>query len=219
MPLEATHLRFALDLQTQYCIKDIRKYLSGAIYPDSRYATGLDKTITHDDKFLLPEFADTDFKKGWQTHQICDLTYDNVRKKLFPDIFPVDYASYNESEWIKFTAMKIIQDMDDIHFFDLQSSLNCLDYADNPNGEAISEIKRYNQIIIDLYRDKKVITLTEHVKMWLLLKPGISLGKKIQDKAEEFLNNPEMVRRIKAIYQEMMASYSEIVRHRLLDKF
>lgn len=215
MSLEATHLRFALDLQPQYYIKGVGKYLSGAIYPDSRYATGLNKEITHDDRFLLPEFAVTDFQKGWQTHQICDLVYDNVRKKLFPDVFPVNYDSYNEPEWIKFTAMKIIQDMDDMRFFDLQSYLNYLDYTNNPNGEDIAEIKRYNQIIVDLYRGKKVTTVAEHIKMWLSFRPGIDLGKKIQNQTEEFLNDPEMVVRIKAIYQEMIASYSEIVHHRI----
>lgn len=41
MALEATHLRFALDLLPKLEVKDINDYLAGSIYPDSRYTTGI----------------------------------------------------------------------------------------------------------------------------------------------------------------------------------
>ena len=37
MALEATHIRFAYDLKEKYKITDLEKYISGLIYPDSRY--------------------------------------------------------------------------------------------------------------------------------------------------------------------------------------
>lgn len=43
MPLEATHIRFALDLLNKYKIKNIDQYIAGAVYPDSHYITGIKK--------------------------------------------------------------------------------------------------------------------------------------------------------------------------------
>ena len=47
MGLEATHIRFALDLKEDLDAKDLNKYLSGAIYPDSRHVTKLERKVTH----------------------------------------------------------------------------------------------------------------------------------------------------------------------------
>lgn len=41
MALEGTHIRFALDVGDKYNIKDLGKYISGTLYPDSRYITGI----------------------------------------------------------------------------------------------------------------------------------------------------------------------------------
>lgn len=82
MSLEATHIRFALDLKDEYKIKDIKKYISGTVYPDSRYITGIDRNLTHYNDILKPEFAKDDFKKGWQVHQICGMI--RIMKKQKP---------------------------------------------------------------------------------------------------------------------------------------
>jgi len=220
MPLEATHIRFALDLQNKYQIKDIQQYISGAIYPDSRYITGIDRNLTHDDKFLLPEFAQDDFHKGWQTHRICDLVYNIIVKtRLFIDLFPVSYNSYNEPEWVTLTALKIIQDMDDMQSFNIQQYLPYLDYPPNPNQEQIEEIKKYNQLMIDLYKDKKITTVNDNINMWLALGIETRLGNVLRAKVADFLKDPKMVMRIKAVYKEMLDCYPEIVNQRILDKF
>lgn len=219
MSLEATHIRFALDLQNKYKIKDIDQYISGAIYPDSRYVTGINRELTHDDRFLLPEFVTDDFKAGWQTHQICDLVYNAVRKRLFVDLFPVSYDSYNEQEWILSTAMKIIQDMDDMQAFDIQKYLKFLEYSHNPNSEDITEVKNYNNIMISLYKNKEITTVEENISMWLALGPEASLCEQVRVKTEEFLKDPLMLSRIKSIYREMVNSYSDVANKRILDKF
>ena len=218
MPLEATHIRFALDLQDKYNVKNISEYISGAIYPDSRYVTGIDKRLTHDDKFLLPEFATDDFKKGWQVHQICDLVYSSVQKNLFPELFPRSYDLYNEQDWVVSTALKIILDIDDAQAFDIQKYLEFLDYAANPNGENISSIEDYNSVMVNLYKNKKIITIEENIK-WLTLGPSVELKDRVRIKAAEFLMDKTILIRVKSIYEEMVKSYSEIVDKRILDKF
>ena len=158
MPLEATHIRFALDLKDEYKIKDIKKYISGTVYPDSSYITGIDRNLTHHEDILKSEFAKDDFKKGWQVHQICDMIMNKEKKKVLSSSFVDGRAGFNEEEWIISSAMKIIQDMNDMQNFDLQKNLKYLNFAYNPNGENLSDIRKYNQIIIDLYKNKKVTT-------------------------------------------------------------
>lgn len=220
MSLEATHIRFALDLQNKYQIKDIRPYISGAIYPDSRYVTKIDRELTHDNKFLLPEFAADDFRKGWQTHQICDLVYNSARRKLFPELFPVNFGDlYNEEEWIVSTALKIIQDADDMQLGSIPKYLDCLDYVNNPNSEDISGVKKYNKIMVDLYKNKRNITVSESIDMWLALGVSAELCEQVRIKTESFLKDPKIIVRTKLIYREMIDSYPEVVEKRIRDKF
>jgi hypothetical protein len=47
MALEATHIRFALDLKDTYGVNDVHAFVSGAVYPDSRYVMGIDRIATH----------------------------------------------------------------------------------------------------------------------------------------------------------------------------
>ncbi len=61
MSLEATHIRFALDLKDKYRVQAIEKYISGTTYPDSRYVTKIDRGLTHNDDILTPGFAKDDF--------------------------------------------------------------------------------------------------------------------------------------------------------------
>ena len=54
MPFQATHLHYALLKMPELDIKDINKYLSGAVYPDSRYTTKIERDLTHAPS-LFPE--------------------------------------------------------------------------------------------------------------------------------------------------------------------
>jgi len=215
MPLEATHIRFALDLQDKYEIKDLRQYISGAVYPDSRYVTGLDRRLTHDDVYLLPEFATDDFKKGWQTHKICDHAYDIVRKRLFPDLFPGDFDFYSRPDWIISTALKIIYDIEDMQSFDIQKYLECLEYVYNPNNEDIDAVKKYNTILINLYKNKKVISVAESIGMWKALGQDKSIRAELRKTTENLLKDQKMVSRIKLVYQEVLDSYQDIIANKI----
>lgn len=209
MSLEATHIRFALALMDEYKIEDINKYIAGAIYPDSRYITGIKREATHHDRFLSPDFADDDFKRGWQAHKICDHVSYIVMKRLFPEIFPND--DYDKQTWINSTAIKIIQDIDDVQLFDIQKYLECLEYAHNPNDEDIKEIKRYNNIMVDLYKGKKYIVVEDSIAMWIALGQDEEVCEQVRIKTKIFLNDSEMLKRIKSIYDEIINSYKEII--------
>jgi hypothetical protein len=121
MSLGATHIRFALDVKEEYKIKDLEKYISGVIYPDSRYITGIDRNLTHAHDLFV---ADSDFKRGWQVHLICDEVQEAKRKELLPDL----YKDKNIDPWITNTAIKIIQDIDDFEAFNIQDYLDFFVY-------------------------------------------------------------------------------------------
>jgi hypothetical protein len=208
MALEATHIRFALDIRDQYNVQDIEKYISGAIYPDSRYVTGIDRSLTHNDDIMLLEFAKDDFKKGWQAHQICDV----VQGEILTDLLLDRDDDWDERRWIKISAVKIIQDMNDMKCFDLQSNLKYLEYAFNPNSENIDDIKKYNQIMIDLYKNKKETTIEDNYKMWIALGVDAGQGKKIKIKTEEFLSDNKLVKKIHSIYNKMLKRYREVLK-------
>ena len=137
MALEATHMQFALDLKDEYQVIDLEKYIVGSIYPDSRYVTGIDRTLTHGEWILADDFTVDDFHKGWQVHQLADNIQTEIIKDYFPKLVPV-FAKEDKmikDEWTMFSAIKIIQDMNDLQKFDLQQSVKYLEnYVFNPNG-------------------------------------------------------------------------------------
>lgn len=158
----------------------------------------------------MPEFPSDDFKKGWQTHQICDLVYESVVKKIFDDIFPKDCDFSVEKNWENITAMKIILDMEDMQAFDIQRYLDCLEYVHNPNDEDIEEIKRSNQLIIGLYKNKKNTTIDDAISNLLLFIPKADICEQTKVAAKNFLKNDRVLAKIRTIYQEMLNSYLNI---------
>lgn len=205
MALEATHMRFALDLKDEYKVRDPEKYIVGTVYPDSRYITGINRELTHHEDFMRPEFAEDDFKKGWQVHQICDFIQNSIRKELFPECVSED----GEENFALFSAMKVVQDMNDLKFFDLQGCLQYLDYVYNPHGENMESLKEYNQIILDLYKNKKETTVEDNYKMWKALGISKERSDKIKEKVEEFLQDEDLTKRIQAIYDKMLRYHKE----------
>lgn len=205
MALEATHIRFALDVIDEYNVCDIKKYISGAIYPDSRYVSKINRNLTHGKEILMPEFATDDFRKGWQVHQICDDIQNKKRLELFPELF-VNFKE-GETEYIVASAIKIIQDMNDFKGFDAQIYLKCLDYVCNPNAEKIDDVIKFNQLMKGLYENKKEIMIENYNDMWIALGVGEELADRVISKTREYLNNPELVVRIQLVYDEMIKCY------------
>ena len=113
MALEATHIRFALDVKDEYNISSLEKYLSGTIYPDSRYITCSDRDLTHSDGLLSLDFAKDDFRKGWYIHLVCDKVQAIVKEESRVS------SSNKTDDWVLSTAIKNIQDIKDVQCFDI----------------------------------------------------------------------------------------------------
>ncbi len=207
MAFAATHMRFALDLKDEYRVRDVKKYIAGTIYPDSRYVTGLDRNLTHGEDMLKPAFARDDFRKGWQVHELCDMVQYFLFTKTVPALAGYSVSGWPEDKWLDFTAAKIVEDVEDAQKYDIEFCLSCLDYAANPNGENIEDVKRYNRAVIACYHRKSAVTPGDIYEFWTGLGLGRELGGKIKRRTEKLLQDAESVAAIGAIYDRIIASY------------
>lgn len=149
MALEGTHIRFAIDLIDKYDIKDIKKYISGTLYPDSRYITKNKRGLTHSEKYLENEFAKDDFYKGWQAHLLCDefqgahiadiTNSKNKKIEQFDDV------------WIENTVVKVLQEISDLKSFDISKYLQYIKLSSAPNDENLEMLNKYYELVRNFY--------------------------------------------------------------------
>ncbi len=152
MALFATHIQFALDLKEIMKVKDLSAFLSGTVYPDSRYVTGIVREKTHNDELFNPSFyQQNDFKKGWALHFMCDHFQHDAFFSVFPDEFKQLPVIMGSPEWYAKTALKVLQD---IALFDpaVQSLyIEQLQAYDQPNGEDKSQLEDFYITVQSLY--------------------------------------------------------------------
>lgn len=209
MALAATHLRFALDLKEKYQIKDIEKYIAGVVYPDSRYINGIDRSLTHPIDYLdWPLDTANDFRKGWFVHLLTDKIQYEVTKEKLPHIFEGD-ARQGSDVWIKHSAVKILLDLDDVKKFEIKRYLPYLDYAENPNGEDLKMLKKYNQIFVKMYTDLEKIDVDIFCKMLIDFGADKDLVEKVKIKIVEYSKDALIMSAIGEIYQDMVKKINE----------
>lgn len=204
MALQATHIKFALDLKNRYPVKNLEKYISGANYPDSRYLTGISRKLTHDLDSL--PISNDDFQNGWHNHLVCDLVQGEAMDKLLPDEFNANKNEIVQGSdfWLRRTAIKIIQEIQIFESFDIQSYLLALNYVENPNNENIELVRKSNQIIQNVYHNKKSISIEDTLNIWCGLIMSEAIIDKIKKETERLLRNKEIVKIIKSIYEQML---------------
>lgn len=204
MALEGTHLRFALEVKDTFGVTDLNKYLSGAIYPDSRYVTKTDRILTHDKSYHSSNFyLQDDFKKGWVSHLICDQAQYDLMIVDFADLLEglPPTVTHGDENWIVRTTIKILQDMSDVRSFDIKPYLHHLDYVENPNGEDPSILKDYNLSFKKFYQNVS----TDIDKMAVMLgELGIedNLVEKLVVRARLYQQNPLIIQRVEKLYQK-----------------
>jgi len=200
MALYGTHIRFALDVRDYFAVADLKQYISGTVYPDSRSFSRIKRELTHNLEFEDKSFYNNnDFKKGWAVHLLYDHIQFNVISEIFPTLFSRQEIMYGNDHWITTTVIKILQDLDDIKYFDITVYLSCLDYIETPNGESEQVIKNYNNILVNVYKK-----LPSGIDDYKLTWPGIGMETKvveaIKSKFFELEKNKEVMDKVKLIY-------------------
>lgn len=204
MALEATHMRFALDLKDKYQVQDIEKYVVGTIYPDSRYITGIDRALTHPVDYMDWRWdSASDFKKGWLVHLLADKIQWKITQEYLPDVF-VGKTGQGSEVWVKHTAIKTLQDMDDVKKFDIKQCLPYLEFVDNPNGEDLKKVKKYNQLFPKCYVEPESMVINKYFEMWKEFGIGDELALKLKIQTEQYGKDDAVMSAVGKIYQQML---------------
>lgn len=154
MALQATHVRFAKTLFERANVRDDGSYYSGAVYPDSRYVTGVKRDETHYHGVPKLPFSEemSDFEKGWATH----LFYDEHAGKRLRELFGIKGRIYfGDDAWLKATAAKIIEDMESCrNLHDTWSCISACSPVVTPRGEDVKKLRIWYDAQKQLYANE-----------------------------------------------------------------
>lgn len=204
MALYGTHIRFALDIKDYFTVENVEKYISGTVYPDSRYYSSIERELTHNVKFEDKSFYNgDDFKKGWAAHLLYGHIQFDVISEIFPTLFSRQEIMYGNDHWITRTVIKILQDLDDIKYFDITAYLSCLDHIETPNGESEQVIKNYNNILVNLYKELPS-EIDDYKLTWTGMGMETTVVEAIKSKFFELEKNKEVMDKVKLMYPKSL---------------
>ena len=202
MAMELTHVRFAYDLKDDLQIKDENAYYCGAIYPDSRYLTGIDRNKTHGDSITRDPFTEglSDFEKGWSTHLLYDWEASPLYRALTkePDRFPSDF----DDQWILICALKLLEDMESYQQSPEAVRRICnIEYLHPPQEENQEDLKRYSDIQKKTY--KQPPGFTEYT--WLFRHSiNEQATDQVMETARRLQKDTAAMKHIQSIYQNIL---------------
>ncbi len=203
MALQATHIRFAIEMRDKMFVSNLGEFIAGTVYPDSRYLTNTPRELTHPHDFMQWDLKKgDDFEKGWFLHLLCDKAQEEATLTLFPDIFSKEGKRYDEG-WTKYTAIKMLQDFYELKNFDVRPYLSYLSHIKNPNGEDIERIKEHGRIFSDMYANQEKMTLEDYYPISKELGTSESVIAMLRKWIEEYRADPSMTERISKMYSMM----------------
>lgn len=205
--MEATHVRFARDLAERLGVLDFTAYYSGAVYPDSRYATGIPRTATHNDP-LCPQdpFQPglSDFEKGWATHLIYDRASTMVRRETLAMI----PEELRKDDWAFFTSVKLVEDMESVRQLgEDMAILRELAMARRPCGEEAAPMERYYADLRAAYAPA-CDDASDYRAFSVKLGIAPDRADRMVALAERFLADPSIARAILDVYPRVLSRYA-----------
>ncbi len=202
MALTLTHLRFARDIMGLIDVKDRAAYYAGAVYPDSRYVTGLHRAKTHGGGSPADPLASglSDFEKGWAAHEY----YDERAHVWYSQLSP--WREKVEAEqrrwWLFITAVKAIEDLQSFDAAGGLGPFQPLVPPAPPRGEAAELLARYYRLNEELYSRRP--TLREYDIMWKECRISQDLIDGLNENVGALLGDDEKCREIAGIYSAVL---------------
>jgi hypothetical protein len=210
MALECSHIRFALDIKDVFGVQDMEKYISGSIYPDSRYVTGFERPLTHNNDYLSKDFwAEDDYKKGWVAHLLLDLTQKAIFNDVFKDLLGTQNIEQGNDTWVKRSGLKVLQDMDDFTKFDLEKHLPYLKYYEASNNEPAEDMKKYYETVARMYAGKDKVTIQDSVALVTGWGLDPELAKQVGASAVKLEQDSFVKENIVKVYDQALALFRE----------
>ncbi len=178
--------------------KNLQEYFSGAVYPDSRYFSGLDRKKTHNENFWPEEFwRGDDFKKGWASHCISDRAYTIGMKKIFPAWVDLN----NNLVKIENTAVKILGDIFSFDDPEIKKIIDLIENISGFNNESQEVMKDHLQTMKYCYKKSGKGEISDYSKA-MRKTLGEEMAEKVISKAEFFNEDNELLKAIKNFFQE-----------------
>ncbi|BBO68523.1 hypothetical protein DSCA_24530 [Desulfosarcina alkanivorans] len=203
MALPATHIRFALSVANGLPAEQMGAYLSGTLYPDSRWLTGVHRRKTHARRFLDPAFPSDAFTLGWHVHCVCD----RIQRTLFDRLLGGPAQLDADARWIRASAAKVIQDMQDAAAAELDERLPLLVHAQTPNSESKDRVTAYLDLVRRAYRGQTRPAWPVYARLW----GDVGLDRlkitAIEKQVLQFLADRPMATRIKTAFGRMAAAW------------
>ena len=200
MALPATHIRFAVVLAEHLSVAAMPAYLSGTLYPDSRWMTGLARETTHDRRFLAPDFASDDFSLGWHIHCVCDRIQGDIHDDFLGDLSLLS----PEERWIRMTAAKAVQDANDAVMGSIQRHLSQLTDNRTPNGESVEGVSAYLELVGRVYRRNVQPAWSDYAALWA----GVGLDRqrisRIEEQVERIMGDEILVSGLYGAFEQMV---------------
>jgi hypothetical protein len=203
MALPATHIRFALDLIDHLPVASRQAYLSGTLYPDSRWLTGLGREATHADIHLQRRFATSDFRWGWHVHCRCDQIQSGLMQESFPES-----VEYDEGRrWVYGSALKMLQDNADLPAVDMGRAMKGLTAVETPHNEDPERINAYYDGVRDIYAGKRQMGPEDYRRLWRMVGLSSERLDAIMDDTAHIVANRERMERIQDLFPRMHAAF------------
>jgi hypothetical protein len=109
-----------------------------------------------------------------------------------------------EESWIKRSAIKILQDIDDAKQFDLPKYLPCLKHIETPNGEELSVMQKYQEIFPWMYSDLSKYDIAIAAEMWEKFGVGEPIAAKMKSAAEKYSSEAQTMSAVRELYSRML---------------
>jgi hypothetical protein len=199
MALPATHIRLALDLIDRLPVRSRMAYLSGTMYPDSRWLTDLGREATHADVHLRRRFATSDFRWGWHVHCRCDQIQSALLQQSFPELADFD----DERRWVYISALKMLQDGQDLVAVDMAVEMAGLAPVETPNNEDPERIRAYYAGVREIYADKTQMHPKDYRRLWQMVGLSSERLQAIMDDMARLSEDDERVKRLHDVFPQM----------------
>ncbi len=204
MAMEGTHIRFARDLLEPLGVVDAAAYFSGAVYPDSRYRTGIPREETHGQTCPHNPFAPglTDFERGWSTHILYDRSSSALHEEILGAELPEEWMG-DAWKWAVHTARKGVEELrtcqvlgDDIRV------LQELSYVCGPRGEDEQVMQQYHERLREAYlHPYSIAHAAETLQMWGTDGERVA---RFTEVANWILERPNLTSRIQGMYDTVL---------------
>lgn len=194
-------MRFARDLASLAGVVDEAAYYAGAIYPDSRYLTGVSREQTH--RIDVPTFPftndQTDFQKGWATH----LLYDDLAGARLKSFFCVEEIGDFDQRWMKTTAAKVVEELYTCQTCpEVLEIIRGVEMREAPLNESWKTLEVYYRVQRDTYK-KTPKTLEDFHRVHGLLSDEMIAV--LASEVQALQKDAEATKRIQFLYNEVLS--------------